>query len=73
MEPEVEIEQYRCAAMNYPTSPQVTTADCEENCRWWRFLRGLETAMQHRFMHLIFTKFDTLGSYIAENMKKIEE
>jgi|HubBroStandDraft_6_1064221.scaffolds.fasta_scaffold4722899_1 hypothetical protein len=29
--------------------------------------------MQDRVMHLIFKKFDTLGSYIAENIKKIEE
>jgi hypothetical protein len=26
--------------------------------------------MQARVMHLIFKKFDTLGSYIAENIKK---
>jgi hypothetical protein len=29
--------------------------------------------MQDRVMHLIFKKFDTLGNYIAENIKKIEE
>ena len=28
---------------------------------------------EDRVMHLIFKKFDTLGSYIAENIKKIEE
>ena len=29
--------------------------------------------MQDRAMHLIFKKFSTLGGYIAENIKKIEE
>jgi hypothetical protein len=30
------------------------------------------TATQDRVMHLIFNKFNTLGGYIPENMKKIE-
>jgi hypothetical protein len=51
----------------------VAKADCEEFCRWWRFLQGLETANQDRVMHLIIKKFDTLRSYIAENIKKIEQ
>jgi hypothetical protein len=34
---------------------------------------GLETAMQDRVMHPIIKKFDTLRSYIAENIKKIEQ
>jgi hypothetical protein len=42
------MEQYPCAAMNYPTSPEVVEADYEE-------------------------KFDTMRSYIAENIMKIEE
>jgi hypothetical protein len=67
------MEQYPCAAMNYPTSPEVAKADCEEFCRWWRFLQGRRTAMQDRVMHLIIKKFDTLRSYIAENIKKIEQ
>jgi hypothetical protein len=67
------MEQYPCAAMNYPTSPAVIEADCEEISHWWRFLQGLETAMQDRVMHLIFKKFNTLGGYIAENIKKTEE
>jgi len=58
--------------MNYPTSPEVIEADCEEICRRWRFLQGLVTAMQDHVMHLIFKKFNTLGGYIPENMKKIE-
>jgi hypothetical protein len=29
--------------------------------------------VQDRVMHLIFKKFNTLASYIAENIKKIEE
>ena len=29
--------------------------------------------MQDRLMHLIFKKFNTVGGYIAENIKKIEE
>jgi hypothetical protein len=67
------MEQYPCAAMDYPTSSGVIKADCEEICRWWRFLQGLETAVQDRVMHLIFKKFNTPGGYIAENTKKIEE
>jgi hypothetical protein len=59
--------------MNYPTGPEVIMADCEEICRWRRFLQGPETAMQDRVMHLIFKKSNTLGGYIAENIKKIEE
>ena len=39
------MQQYPCAAMNYPTSPEVIKADCEEICRWWRFLQGLERPM----------------------------
>jgi hypothetical protein len=67
------MEQYPCAAMNYPTSPEVIRADCEEICRWWRFLQGLETARQDGVMRLIFKKFNTVGGYIAANIKKIEE
>jgi hypothetical protein len=59
--------------MNYPAIPEVIKADCEQICRWWRFLKGPETTMQDRVMHLIFNKFNTLGGYIAENIKKIEE
>jgi hypothetical protein len=29
--------------------------------------------MQDHVMHLTFKKFNTLGGYIAENIKKIEE
>jgi hypothetical protein len=29
--------------------------------------------MQDRVMHLTFKKLETLGGYIAENIKKIEE
>jgi hypothetical protein len=67
------MEQNPGAVMNYPTSPEVIKADCEEIRRWWRFLQGLETAMQDRVMHMILKKFNTLGGYIAENIKKIEE
>jgi hypothetical protein len=67
------MEQYPCAAMNYPTCPEVTKADGDEICRWQRFLQGLETAMQDRATHLIFKKFNTLGGYIAETIQKIGE
>jgi len=55
------------------TISEVIKADCEQICRWWRFLQGPEIAMQDRVVHLIFKKFNTLGGYIAENIKKIEE
>lgn len=67
------MERYPCAAMNYPTRPEGIKADCEEICRWWRFVKGPETAVQDRVMHSIFKKFNTLGGYIAENIEKIEE
>jgi hypothetical protein len=34
---------------------------------------GSGDSHEDRVMHLVFKKFDTLGSYIAENIKKIEE
>jgi hypothetical protein len=46
--------------------PRSDKADCDEICRWWRFLQGLETAMQDRVMYLTFKKLDTLGGCIAE-------
>jgi hypothetical protein len=59
------MEQYPCPAMNYPASPEAIKADCEEICR-------VTNSMQDRVIHLIFKKFNTLGGYIPENIRKIE-
>jgi hypothetical protein len=54
------MEQYPCAVMNYPTSPEMIKPECQEICQWWRFLQGPETAMEDLVLHLIFKKFNTL-------------
>jgi len=59
--------------MNYSSIPEVIKAVCEQIYRWWRFLQGPETAMQDRVEHLFFKKFNTLGGYTAEIIRKIEQ
>jgi len=34
---------------------------------------GSGDSHEDRVMYLVFNEFDTLGSYVAENIKKIEE
>jgi hypothetical protein len=67
------MEQYPCAAMNYPTGPEVIRPIAKRSAAGDDFSKVWRQAMQDRVMHLIFKKFNTLGGYIAENLTKLEE
>jgi hypothetical protein len=60
------MEQYPCAAMNYPTSPEVVKGQLRRELPLVAISPGAETAMQDCVMDLIFKRFNTLSGCIAE-------
>jgi hypothetical protein len=56
--------------MQYPTISEVVKADREQICQWWSSLKSPETPMEERVMNLIFKKFNVLGGYVPEILRK---
>jgi len=56
--------------MQYPTISEVVKADREQISRWWSSLESPETVMEERVMNLIFKKFNVLGGYVPEILRK---